>query len=355
MKFLKATLLWWVVALIVVALAVPRIIASRDSSANPSGAAGPRGPGELLVDTFLVEPQPLSEIIRTTGTLLADEEVVLTTETAGRVVGIYFEEGTLVNKNSLLVKINDAPLRADRERLLNQKTLAELRERRLAELLEENATSQDTYEIAVTEVKVLEAQIQGIDAQIEKTEILAPFEGVVGLRQISPGAFLQSNSPVATLRRLDPLRLEFTIPERYADFLRSTRSVTFRIQNVLEEFTAEIYAVEPNIERATRSIRVRANFPNPNYRYIPGTFARVEFSIGRTEEALLVPAMAIIVGASETALFVYEDGKAQRRVVQTGIRTEDRVQILEGVSAGERVITTGTQQLRNGMSVRSRG
>lgn len=351
-KFIKQTLFWWILAAIAVSLAIPKIIAQFGEEDSGNGF-DPRS-AALTVGYHKVEPEVLTETLRTSGTLLASEEVALTAETSGRVVSIHFDEGTLVEKNSLLVKINDASLQADLARLKNQAVLAELREARLKQLLAENATSQDNYEIALTELRVIEAQIQGLEADIAKTEIRAPFNGVIGLRQVSVGTYLQSNAQVATIRQLDPLNLEFTVPERLADNIRELKTVQFRLQNSQNPKSAEIFAIEPGVERSTRSIRVRARVPNPDYRFFAGSFARVEYAIQENENALLVPTIAVIPGAQQSALFVYQDGKVERRVVQTGLRTAEKVEILKGIEAGDIIITTGIQQLRDGQSVQLR-
>lgn len=334
-------------------LVIPRILAEfGGNSMEPNAAGGGQPPLNVRIHTAAIAS--LDEIVRATGTLLAEEEVALSAETAGRITGIYFQEGAFVEEGSLLVKINDAALQAEREQLINQRALAEFRENRLRELLSENATSQDTYEIAATEVKVLTARIMQLDAQIEKTEIRAPFDGVMGLRQISTGAFLSLNSDIAVIRRLDPIRLEFSIPERYANYLSSSPLVRFQPAGSDEMMEAELYAFEPSVERATRSIRVRARFPNPEYRFIPGSFARIEWTTNRNEEALMVPAMAVVTGSAESSLYIYAEGQARRRTVQTGIRTAEMVQILEGISEGDPIITTGIQQLRDGLRVQIR-
>ncbi|MCG8458246.1 MAG: efflux RND transporter periplasmic adaptor subunit, partial [Holophagales bacterium] len=190
---------------------------ARSEGAVANLAASPSGAGDAIpVEVVRLESEELEEELFTTGELRANEQMEMRSEEDGRIVGLYFEEGKRVQEGNLLVKINDADLRAARERVRVQKRLAEQREQRSAALLAENTISQQIYDEALGELEVLAAQEAELEARIEKTEIRAPFSGVVGLREVSQGAYITSSQTIATLQSLDPIKVDFSIPEKYA-------------------------------------------------------------------------------------------------------------------------------------------
>ena len=305
----------------------------------------------LRVAAYTVARAPFVEIISSTGSLRAEESVELQAEINGKVVAINFTEGAHVQEGALLVKLNDADLRATKERALQRRQLATLRERRLAQLVKDGVARQEEYDISLSELQVQNAEIALADAQIAKTEIRAPFAGVVGLRYVSAGAFVTAATRVATLQRLERLKIDFSIPEKYATRIKIGSPITFSITGADRKFVGQIYAFDPRIDSSTRSILLRAIVPNIEDRLLPGTFANVEFSISQVDDAILVPAVAVIPGLTEKNVFVVQDGKALRRAVETGTRTASQVHILTGLRPGDVVITSGLQQMREGLPV----
>lgn len=362
--FLKRTL--WSLAVIagVAAVAAPKLIPwlkTVRTQAAPGATPVPRsttkggGGGALRVTTVTLEPQGLAETIVATGTLRAEEGIELQAEVSGKVTAINFNEGSRVRKGDLLLKINDADLRATLARATFRKQLAELKERRLASLLRDGGAKQEDYDTAMNEVHVQQAEMALVEAQIAKTEIRAPFDGVIGLRFVSEGSFILATSNattrIATLQAVDNLKVDFSVPEKYAGRIRVGSPVRFTVAGGDHEFTGEIYALEPRIDIATRTVLIRALCPNPQGRLLPGAFANVEFTLATLEDALLVPSIAVIPGLSEKNVYIVVDGKAVRRPVQTGTRTETSVHVLSGLKVGDRVITSGIQQLRAGLAV----
>jgi membrane fusion protein (multidrug efflux system) len=269
------------------------------------------------------------------------------------VVAINFTEGAHVKEGALLVKLNDADLRATRQRALQRKELATLREQRLAKLVKEGVTRQEEYDAAWNELQVQFAEIELAEAQIAKTEIRAPFSGVVGLRYVSEGAFVNAATRVATLQRLDRLKIDFSIPEKYAGRIKPGMPITFTVAGGEQKFNGQIYAFDPRIDAGTRSVLLRALCPNPDGRLLPGAFANVELALTQTNDAILIPSEAVIPGITDKNVFVINDGKATRRIVETGTRTASQVQILSGLKVGDVLITSGLQQMRDGLSVSS--
>lgn len=315
-----------------------------------SGTAAPATPA-LRVDAIKVVPMALAETVTSTGTLRAEEGVELQAEANGKIVSINFTEGARVRRGDLLLKLNDAELRATLQRATYRRELAELRERRLAQLIETKSVNQQDYDIALSELSVQRAEVALVEAQLAKLEIRAPFDGIVGLRFVSEGAFVNATTRVATLQRLDNLKVDFSIPEKYAARIRLGSPITFNVAGG-EKARGEIYAFDPRIDVTTRTVMIRALCPNPAGKLLPGAFAHVEVTLAETADALLVPAVAVIPGLSEKTVFVVADGKAARRTVETGTRTESMVQIVAGLKPGDVVITSGLQQLRAGAAVK---
>jgi len=342
---------WAIVSAVTIAvLAVilaPKLLplAERDAPATASE------PEILKVDVHTVAPTRLEETLATIGTIRANEEVDLVSEVSGKVSAIHFDEGSHVTEGQLLLEIDDSELRAERQRALYRVELAERAEARQKQLLSDGVISSENYDVALAELNVLRSELQLIEAQLVKTRIRAPFSGVIGLRWVSPGAFLTPQTRIASLNDLDPVKLDFTVPERYATLLGAGDNITFRVDGIDRTFQGSVYAIQPSIDSATRSLRVRATCANPDGALLPGSFANVRVAVRSVDDALTVPAIAVIPELGGTKVFVYRDGRAEPVSVTTGIRSEREVEITSGLEAGDRVITTGILQLQPGLEV----
>lgn len=332
---------------ILAVLAVPKLLELRKTS-GPTAA-----PTEniLRVRTHRVVSTQLTEQLTTTGTVRANEEVEIVSEISGKISDIYFEEGSRVAAGELLLKIDDSELVAEQQRALYRVQLAERAEIRQKQLLDDGVISSETYDVALGELNVLRAELQLIEAQLLKTEIRAPFSGVIGLRWVSPGSYLSSQTRIASLNELDPVKLDFTVPEKYSALMKVGDRISFEVEGFERSFPGTIYAVEPSIDATTRSLRVRARCPNPEGVLIPGAFANVDLVLRSIPDALTVPSIAVIPELGGKKVFVYEDGVAQPRSVETGIRSESVVQVTNGLSEGDVVIISGLMQLQPGLEV----
>lgn len=336
---------------LLVLLAYPKLPAF-DGEADEEAPDGEAADSRLLVDAHVVEPALLQDRIRTTGSIRASEEVDLRSEISGMITEIHFEEGRPVEEGQLLLKINDRELQAELRQVRSRYELAEGRERRQEQLLEEGGISREEYESTQNEVSVLEAEMELLEAQIEKTELRAPFDGVIGLRHVSRGSYIAPDTRVASLQALDPVRVEFSVPERYARQVEVGSLISFTVEGGEDTFEGEIYAYDPHIQEGTRSLQLRALSPNSELALLPGGFASIELILEEYDEALVVPSIAVMPDLEGRRVFVYQDGEAQPRTVQTGIRTAENVQILEGIAPYDTVLTTGLQRLRPGQPVR---
>ncbi|MDP2228787.1 MAG: efflux RND transporter periplasmic adaptor subunit [Moraxellaceae bacterium] len=319
---------------------------------GPSSSPSSRADTRLGVRVTVVEPEAFQDRIFVSGTVIAEDEVYLRSEAAGRIIDLRLQEGTFVRKGTLLAKINDADLQAQLRRTTLNLELAQIREARQRQLLENRAISQQDYDIMLNEVNTILAEIDLIKANIAKTEVYAPFDGMVGLRNVSEGAFVSVGTQLATLQNLDRIRIDFSVPERYAASVKTRDVIQFTRQGSGDTYTAVISAIEPRIDPNTRTLSIRATASNPGRRILPGAFAQITYSLSEISDALLVPAEAIIPELGQTFVFVLRDGVAHRVAVQTGIRTDTHVQITSGLAVKDSVIVTGILQLRQGMPVR---
>jgi membrane fusion protein (multidrug efflux system) len=333
---------------ILAVLATPKLLELRRSSAP--GVSTP-AKKTLRVKTYRVEAGLLTERLATTGTVRANEDVDLVSEISGKISSIHFEEGSRVTRGQLLLKIDDSELLAEQQRAMHRVQLAERAEARQKQLLDDGVISSETYDVALGELNVLRAERQLIEAQLVKTEIRAPFSGVIGLRWVSPGSYLSSQTRIASLNDLDPVKLDFTVPERYSALMQVGDSISFAVEGFDRTFPGAIYAVEPSIDASTRSLRVRARCPNSDGALVPGAFANVDLVLRSVPDALTVPSIAVIPELGGKKVFVYENGKAQPRPVETGIRSDTAVQITSGIAEGDIVIVSGLLQMRPGLVV----
>lgn len=347
-KNLKRTLSFGVIAIVLALLILPKTGLFSDTVGVSSQGPGASG---LPVSVVVVEQGAMENVLKAAGTLMASEEVTVTTEISGIVRSIHFEEGRRVKQGDLLVKIDDAELQAQRDKSVHQKALIEQTLERQRVLLEKEAISRESFDKIQTDLLVIDAELKLLNTQIEKKQIRAPFDGIVGFRSVSPGTYLQPGARIARLVKSSPLRLEFSVPERYQSANLAGRKVFFKVAGYDDTFEAQVYALEPSVDAQTRSLLLRALYPNSDLRLIPGMFADLSIIISRDEDVVQLPSEAIIPQMEGEQVYVYRGGKAELKNIKTGKRTERSVAVLEGVSVGDTVITSGILQLRSGMPV----
>ncbi len=310
---------------------------------NRGGAPGGGGPGgnkPTTVTGFIVATQPLKEEVVSTGSLIAAEQIDLYPEVPGRITQLNIREGQPVSKGTLLLKLYDADLRAQLQRLYVQRENAQRTEERNKQLLQRGGISQQEYDIVVTNFKSALADIELVNANLRRTEIRAPFSGFIGLRNVSPGAYVTPQTLIARLQQTSSLKLDFSVPEKYAPSIRNGSGVTFTVDGISQNFRGTVFATEPSVDQETRNLRVRAQVSNTNARLRPGTFAKVTLAI-QNERGLVVPTQAVIPQTRGKQVVVIRNGKALFRDVTTGIRTASAIQILSGVQQGDTIATTG--------------
>lgn len=323
---------------------------NQDLAVSPQTTSKARGQ-MLNVTAEVLKKSTISDGIAISGLLLPDEKVDLSFETSGKITSINFTEGTHVSEGQLLAKVNDAQLQAQLKKLEVQLKLAEDRVFRQNALLEKEAVSKEAYEQVQTDLAMLKAEIDMVKASIDLTELRAPFDGIIGLRQVSEGVYATPSTIVASLTKISPLKIEFAIPERYAGIVKDGSNLLFNVEGHLSPFTAKVYATESHVDPTTHTFAMRALYHNSNGELMPGRFANVTLKTQEFEDAITVPSQAIVPEMGIDKVYLYKNGQAEPASITKGIRNEARVQVLQGLNIGDTIITSGTLQLRTGLKV----
>jgi membrane fusion protein (multidrug efflux system) len=279
-----------------------------------------------------------------------DEEVDLSFETSGKITDIFFKEGTTIKKGELLAKVNDKPLLAELQKLEAQVPLAEGRVFRQKSLLEKDAVSQEAYEQVTTELDKLHADIDLVKARIAQTELRAPFDGLIGLRAVSEGAYVSQSTIIARLTKVFPLKFEFSLSESHLNDITQGTNIIFKTSDNTP-YTATVYAIESHVDVNTHTLKARALYPNTNGKLKPGVMASIDILSNEIKNALVIPSESIIKEMGRDIAYTYSNGKAKQVELKMGLRTEANVQILDGLTQGDTLIISGVMQLRDGLPV----
>ena len=293
-----------------------------------------------IVDVMVATSQPLTNIIEANGTIIPGESTELRPEVSGRLTYLNVPEGKSVAQGTVLARINSADLEAQVQRTKVQLETATKTEERLKQLLNVNGINQSDYDIALNTVNTLKADVAYTQTLIDKTVVRAPFTGTIGLRQVSPGAYVTPATILATMQQLGKMKIDFTLPEENSDLIRIGSVVKVKLEGrdtTLRKAT--VIALEPQANRLTRNLLVRALLDDS--RVNPGAFAKVIISSGNNKKAIMIPTNAIIPDDRDNQVILVKNGKASFVNVQTGTRTANNVEITQGISEGDSVVVTG--------------
>lgn len=340
-------------ALLIAGLALAGYFYFRNKSAAPANrpVRTARKAAPVAVQGYVVDSLTLWETLLRNGMLLAEEQASLSFETSGKLVELHIPEGKLVRKGQVLARLNSEVLEAELATYQAKLPLARKKLARQKVLVEQEAASQESLEVLETELRSLEASISLVEARLRQTVLTAPFDGYVGLRNVSPGAYVNTATEVVTLAKTQPLKLSFTVPDKYLSAMRQVREVSFVTDNHAEPQTATVYAVNTSLDQ-NNTLTVRARLDNPQGLYVPGEFASVRVVLNQQHGALAVPSHALTATPQGSTVFLIQGGKAHLRHVSTGIRTDSILQITSGLRLGDTVATTGLLQLQEGMQTR---
>lgn len=322
------------------------LLASCGKKKEQTQMGGQSNAGPLKIEALILTSSSLSNKIEVAGNILPFELTEIRSEISGRVTQLNFKEGTNIKSTSLLVKLFDGDLQAQLKKLNVQLQIAEKTEERQRELLKISGISQQDYDLSLLQVNNIKADIELTQVNISKTEILAPYSGRIGLRNISLGAYLTPSNLITTLSQVDKKKITFSVPEKYSSEIKQGTKINFGIEGTDKKYTATILASESVIESNTRNLKILATINDPDQKLTPGTFAKVSLELGKNEHAVLVPTQAIIPTARSKQLIIYRDGNPEFVNVTTGVRGVETVEVTSGILAGDTVVTTGLLFIR---------
>jgi membrane fusion protein, multidrug efflux system len=349
-KKVKNIVIGIIILIVLFVVFLPKIISSGDENTSKQNLGMMNR--SIPVTAHIVEYEKLSNKVYTTGNILANEEVELRSEIAGKITNILFKEGAYVNKGDLLVKINDADLQAQLRKAESKVKLIEDREARQLQLFQNQMISQEDYESTLNDLAASKAEYDLIKAEIDKTEIKAPFSGVIGLRGVSEGSFVTTAAVIARLQNLSNLKVDFAIPQKYASLIKKGDEIIFRMSTGDSKYKARIYAIEPKIDPSTRTLKLRAICETDYKDLFPGAFVNVEVKLKENDNAILIPTVAVVPELKGQSVYLYKGGTVTLQTVELGLREERTVQIVSGLEEGDTVITSGILQIRPGAKVK---
>ena len=317
----------------------------------PKGGSRPSDPPALAVNGYVIRPAVLHSSIEVAGTLLPFEETEIHPEVSGKVTYLSIHEGAHIRKGTLLARLFDGDLQAQLQKLKVQLQVAQKTEERQAELLKIGGISQQDYDLSALDVSSIKADMQVLQASIDKTIIRAPFDGKIGFKNISIGAFITPTTVITTIRQDSKLKLQFSVPEKFTPKVQLGNVINFTTESSPKKYDAKIYATESGITQENRSLMVHAVVENVDKNITAGSFAKVAFDMGDNNDAIMIPTEAIIPEARDKKVIIYNGGLADFKVVTTGTRDSAKVEILSGLSLGDTVITTGLLSIKPGSKI----
>ena len=324
---------------------------------GPGKAGGPQGSAAIVaVEAVKVVTAPIPQVITTVGSLRSDESITLRPESAGRISAITFQEGQRVAKGAPLVTLDPAIPRAELEQAKANYVLAKQKFDRAVDLAQRNFISGQAKDEAENNVKVAEATVQLAEAKLAKTDIRAPFSGIIGLRSVSVGDYVKEGADIVNLESIDPLKVDFRVPETYLRQVQVGQSLQITLDAVPgKTYEGKVSAVNPLIDAAGRSIIIRAQVGNQDTTLRPGMFARIKLITRAERDAMMLPEEALVPQGTDKFVFRVNDGKVTRVKVETGQRRDGKVEIVNGVNKDDLIVTAGQLKLRDGVSVRVAG
>jgi len=320
---------------------------------SPGKSSSSKGTG-LLVDIYVADEVTTDNTIYASGTIESNEEVELKSEVSGRLVKLDIREGAFVRKGHLIAKLNDDDLVAQMKRLQFEEELADQTEARQRKLLDIDAISKEEYDLAMNKVNTLSADKELLEVQLEKTEVRAPFNGHIGFKNISEGAYITPSVVMATLVQTNPVKIDFSIPEKYTNRVNVGLPISFEVDGTDDKFPAKVIAIDPRVDEELRTLKLRAKADNSLGMLKPGMFVRVNLPLESTE-SIMVPTEAIVPVLKGKVVYVMQEGKAREVEIRTGLRTEKAVQVIEGLEIGDSIIVSALMSLKNDLPVAVQG
>lgn len=335
-------------------------------NAVPGGAGGapnaqqagkaPGSGGPVAVETTKVAAVEMPQIITAVGSLRSDESVTLRPEVAGRIVAIKFEEGQRVTKGQTLIQLDAAVNQAELQQARTNLDLAKSKYERAVDLASRNFISGQARDESKSAYELAQASLALVEARVAKTEIKAPFSGIIGLRVVSIGDYVKEGADLVNLEAIDPIKIDFRVPENFLRDVKVGQTMKVALDAIPgKTYDGKIIAVNPLLDAAGRSVVVRAQVRNQDTTLRPGMFARINLLTQSKRDAMVVPEEALVPQGTDNFLFRIVDGKANRVKVETGQRRDAKVEIVSGIENGDVIVTAGQARLREGTPVSSSG
>lgn len=326
---------------------------SKKDAAPPPGQ-GPGAPAPVIsVEGLVVKTSSINEVVEASGTILANEATEIRPEISGRITQLNIREGAVVPKGSLLVKIYDADLQAQLNKLLVQLQIAEKTEERQKELLKIGGIAQQDYDLSTLQVSNIKADIELTGVNISKTEIRAPYTGRLGLKSISPGAYISPTTLITTITQMNQMKIEFSVPEKYSAQINNGLTLDFMLDGSTKSYKANVLAREGSVDQNTRNLRILAVVQGGADQFlVPGTFAKVRMILGENRNAIMIPSNAVIPQARNKQVALYRGGMTSMIDIDTGIRDSSNVQVLSGLKAGDTLVTSGLLFIKPGTKLK---
>jgi membrane fusion protein (multidrug efflux system) len=332
-----------------------RAVATSPAGTSATAAASAQSAANgapTTVEATKVAVMAMPQSITAVGSLRSDESITVRPEVAGRISAILFKEGQQVGKGMMLVRLDPAINQAELQQARANLKLAQTKYDRAVELSQRNFISGQAKDEAENNLRVAQAALSLVEARLAKTEIRAPFAGVIGLRVVSVGDYLKEGADIVNLESIDPLKVDFRVPEMYLSQVQQGQTLTVTLDALPgKKFEGKVFAVNPLVDAAGRAVVIRAIVRNTDTSLRPGMFARVNLITRAEKEALVIPEQAIVPQGEEQYVFRVVDGKVARVRVEIGQRREAKVEILKGLAANDVVVTAGQLKLRDGMAV----
>jgi membrane fusion protein (multidrug efflux system) len=334
--------------IIIVALILIKILLIDDSAPAPAVAQKAK---QIPTDIFVVKDTVPVFDVNVMGTVKAVEQVDIVGELNRKITSINFKEGSYVSKNSLLFKLDDREILAELDQLKHEKELADETLKRNKALFETGGASAQLIDESETKLNVITAKINYLETILDKTEIKAPFSGMIGIRYVSPGALIDPGMTLATLYDISNVYIDFAIPEKYATGDLSNREISFSTLATNEVFKARVTAIQPNIDRDTRTLMLRAIAANSDKKLMPGSSVRVDLAVGEMQESIFVPTNSLLPTMKGYSIYVLKNGIAEEVNVDIGMRNNESAQVLSGLNIGDSIITTNLLRIIPGAAV----
>lgn len=347
----KQIITYSIIITVITLLAWPKIFNKKEELNNVVSKQQKAAP-PIKVSYIIAQKQSVASTIQAIGSIMADEEVELHAEAQGRIVKIGFTEGTFIAKGKQLIKIYDGDLQAQLTKALVNKKLKLATEKRNKILLEKGAISSEDYEISLTDLNAINADIELLKENIKLTEIVAPFSGKIGLKYVSVGSFVNSTTKIAAMQKMDRVKIEFSIPERYVSQVNVGTTVSFKVDGIQKSFNAKIYAMEPKVDPINRNVLIRAICENNNGVLLPGLFAKIEVPLNDKEGVFLIPTQSIVPILKGQKVYVIHGDSATEQKVEVAGRNELNVEVVSGLKTGDSVIVSGIIQMKQGVKVK---